>query len=177
MTIKTAIEMREAAAWELDRDISCHAPNTDGKRELLIEYRDRIRALPVASPPPDAERVWKSGGKYGGPGVVVSRWKDEQGGDMVTVAHKIEGGYGTFKHIYPAKIIEPLEQPAPTPPDDARQLALAVEALRSVMECFRGAPYMSGETVWSVAHGSHLNDACEQATACLATIEGKEPKS
>ena len=53
----------------------------------------------------EGDPVYKTGGKYGGPGVVMSVWQDEAGDDMVTVAHKIEGGYGTFKHIYPTKIV------------------------------------------------------------------------
>lgn len=44
--------------------------------------------------------VEKIGGGYGGPGVVVNRFELTPGVWRYVVAHKIEGGWGTFLHIY-----------------------------------------------------------------------------
>lgn len=50
-------------------------------------------------------RVFKSGGKYGGPGYLFSEFLDEHGDPMAIVGHRIAGGYGMFKHVYPRSIV------------------------------------------------------------------------
>ena len=56
---------------------------------------------------PSPMRVRKTGGRYGGPGIVVEMI--QPGNDMniisVVVAHEIKDGYGQFFHIYtPAQL-------------------------------------------------------------------------
>lgn len=46
--------------------------------------------------------VEKHGGAYGGPGKVVGKFEAAPGVWRYVVAHKIEGGWGVFLHIYSA---------------------------------------------------------------------------
>lgn len=46
------------------------------------------------------DKVQKYQGEYGGPGVVVGRFKTLSGKWRYNVAHKIEGGFGSMIHIY-----------------------------------------------------------------------------
>lgn len=49
------------------------------------------------------DRVEKVGGRYGGPGRVVGVIDAEPDGYVLyVVAHRIAGGFGEFKHVYPA---------------------------------------------------------------------------
>lgn len=56
--------------------------------------------------------VTKTGGKYGGPGVIRGVYFAGDGTPMVVVGHQILGGYGEFQHVYPAKIVEKRDDPA-----------------------------------------------------------------
>lgn len=50
--------------------------------------------------------VEKFGGKYGGPGRVVSVSEDMGGGYwLYGVAMKVEGGYGECVHVFPAAVL------------------------------------------------------------------------
>jgi hypothetical protein len=46
------------------------------------------------------DQVWKIGGDYGGPGIVRGRFFNGAGQERFVVAHKIDGGFGQFLHIY-----------------------------------------------------------------------------
>lgn len=49
------------------------------------------------------DRVEKIGGRYGGPGRVVGIADAfDDGHVLYNVAHRIEGGFGEFTHVYPA---------------------------------------------------------------------------
>lgn len=53
------------------------------------------------------DHVVKVGGRYGGPGRIVGDTigLDESGYKLFNVAHRIEGGYGEFVHVYPASML------------------------------------------------------------------------
>ena len=95
-----------------DKDRHADQPPTDAATRDVSEERN---------PHVEGPRVEKFGGKYGGPGVLVASWTDEHGETMNIVAHRIEGGYGTFKHVYPAKLVRPQtpREPRPDVPTDA----------------------------------------------------------
>ena len=111
------------------------------------------RRLPLPTPQPDErdvsdERnpqvegasVEKFGGKYGGPGKLVASWTDEHGEVMNIVAHRIEGGYGTFKHVYPAKLVRAQQSRAPQPDGRDEALRVAEKALTAAMPWVDGGP-------------------------------------
>lgn len=54
------------------------------------------------------DKVRKIGGRYGGPGriVSVSDDLDNDGYRLYAVAMKVEGGYGEFVHLFPARVLE-----------------------------------------------------------------------
>lgn len=55
------------------------------------------------------DRVEKIGGRYGGPGRVVSVSDDlGDGYRLYGVAHRIAGGFGEFIHVYPARVLRAL---------------------------------------------------------------------
>jgi len=53
------------------------------------------------------DRVVKSGGRYGGPGVIVGMTTDLDGTGHVlyNVAMRVEGGYGQFVHVFPGSML------------------------------------------------------------------------
>lgn len=55
------------------------------------------------------EQVLKVGGGYGGPGLVKSVFQMSPGVWRYNIAHKIEGGYGMFIHIYSDAQLESFE--------------------------------------------------------------------
>lgn len=61
--------------------------------------------------------VYKHGGRYGGPGVVMGETDelDEDGYRLYNVAMKVEGGYGKFVHVFPASCLKPHYPVAPDP--------------------------------------------------------------
>lgn len=185
MTIKTAIEMREAAAWELDRDISCHAPNTDGKRELLIEYRDRIRALPVASPPPAVVDVYPDAATREqrraemreaeatvGPAPDDSTRNLPCGHDHSLGVRNIESNV-VFCELCEAR--DERRDALTMEQDLARELAIAVEALRAIQ--IYGSDTLSGrvdgpdDRAWQ---RQSVVEMTKRASRALAAIEGTE---
>ena len=57
------------------------------------------------------DRVEKIGGRYGGPGRVVSVSKDlGDGYRLYGVAMKVEGGYGEFVHVFPAAVLKKMTE-------------------------------------------------------------------
>ena len=54
------------------------------------------------------QRVWKHSGRYGGPGrvVAVTIELDSSGYRLYSVEMRIEGGYGTFTHLFPEHLLE-----------------------------------------------------------------------
>jgi hypothetical protein len=59
------------------------------------------------------QRVEKIGGRYGGPGRIVSISEDlGDGYRLYGVAMKVEGGYGEFVHVFPASVLRPLRASA-----------------------------------------------------------------
>ena len=57
------------------------------------------------------DQVEKIGGRYGGPGRVVSVSEDlGDGYRLFGVAMKVEGGYGEFVHVFPAAVLKKLEK-------------------------------------------------------------------
>ena len=101
---------------KLARDILKTARKRDDVKVARDDHAPGLRSLVIGEP------VEKVGGKYGGPGKLVARWTDEHGEEMNVVAHRIEGGYGMFKHVYPAKMVVPQ---APRQPEPA--LAMSAE--------------------------------------------------
>ncbi len=62
--------------------------------------------------------VDKIGGRYGGPGRIVGDTMalDDSGYKLFNVAHRIEGGYGEFVHVFPASALKYRGEPASWPP-------------------------------------------------------------
>ena len=57
------------------------------------------------------DQVEKVGGRYGGPGRIVSVSEDMGDGyRLFGVAMKVEGGYGEFVHVFPAAALKKIEQ-------------------------------------------------------------------
>ena len=96
---------------KLARDILKTARKRDDVKVARDDHAPGLSSLVIGEP------VEKVGGKYGGPGKLVARWTDEHGDEMNVVAHRIEGGCGMFKHVYPAKMVVPQapRQPEPAP--------------------------------------------------------------
>lgn len=54
------------------------------------------------------QKVWKMGGRYGGPGRIVGETMeldDRDGYFLYNVAMKVEGGYGEFVHVFPESVL------------------------------------------------------------------------
>lgn len=125
-------------------------PPTDGAIRDVSEER---------SPHVEGPRVEKFGGKYGGPGVLVASWTDEHGETMNIVAHRIEGGYGTFKHVYPAKLVRP-QTPREPKPDIPTDVAVPIEPEDGDVEAMARA----------ILGQEHLNDWSAEARAAYRAL-------
>ena len=78
--------------------------------------------------------VDKVGGRYGGPGRVVGATEalDAAGYCLFNVAHRSEGGYGEFVHVFPASM---LRKRAPSHrEDEILRLRAALTSLRRQCE-------------------------------------------
>jgi hypothetical protein len=57
------------------------------------------------------DRVEKVGGRYGGPGRIVSVSEDMGDGyRLFGVAMRVEGGYGEFVHVFPSAALKKIER-------------------------------------------------------------------
>ena len=168
MTIKTAIEMREAAAEIIKNFVEAVELRTN-KRIVIprahgsltgLAYANAIRALPVASPPPAVERVRhvKRGTTYQVIGEAkLQTFGSIAEGAMLTIYRGDNTGalWARPTDEFRDGRFVTLSEAVPT--DTERKLALAVEALRHARDQIR--------------HPDQLIDDA------LAAIEGKGPQS
>ena len=183
MTIKTAIEMREAAAEIIKNFVEAVELRTN-KRIVIprahgsltgLAYANAIRALPVASPPPAVERVRhvKRGTTYQVIGEAkLQTFGSIAEGAMLTIYRGDNTGalWARPTDEFRDGRFVTLSEAVPT--DTERKLALAVEALKAARDNFANMIY---HTNLNMAKAS-ATEFSEELTAALAAIEGKEPQ-
>ena len=132
---------------KLARDILKTARKRDDVKVARDDHAPGLSSLVIGEP------VEKVGGKYGGPGKLVARWTDEHGDEMNVVAHRIEGGCGMFKHVYPAKMVVPQ---APREPEPAP--AMSAETMREAAAMLAEAFDASENGLWGALVGVNAGD-------------------
>ena len=132
---------------KLARDILKTARKRDDVKVARDDHAPGLSSLVIGEP------VEKVGGKYGGPGKLVARWTNEHGDEMNVVAHRIEGGYGMFKHVYPAKMVVPQ---APREPEPAP--AMSAETMREAAAMLAEAFDASENGLWGALVGVNAGD-------------------